>query len=430
MADLAHAAPGRPDVPGVLRRRQRAARPPRPRGDDRGDPPSRAARARPAAFGRFCDWLERALPRRDAELHRRATTTRRSTSLRPLAPGARRCCASAASAGSARSVGALLRRRAAAAPLQLPGDVRRAGAVRGARPLRRHHLHGHGRRRLRPRRRHARRCRRRSPPRRRARPASTFRYDTRGRADPARATAPAARCAASRLAGGERHRRRRRRVQPRPAGRLPHAAARPRRAACGPPRHVLAVAPWCGTPACAATCRPASPTTTSTSAASGTRRSTRCIDDGARMPDPSILVTRADRSTTPSLAPARPPRALRPRAGAQPRRPRSTGRAERAPVARRPASAGRPRSATRPTSRSRSSSTRSTGRRQGMERGTPFALAHRFLQTGPFRPGNVERRGARPGVRRLAARCPASACRWCWCPGRLAAERVADAWRR
>jgi phytoene desaturase len=28
----------------------------------------------------------------------------------------------------------------------------------------------------------------------------------------------------------------------------------------------------------------------------------------------------------------------------------------------------------------------------GMERGTPFALAHRFLQTGPFRPGNVDRR--------------------------------------
>ena len=28
---------------------------------------------------------------------------------------------------------------------------------------------------------------------------------------------------------------------------------------------------------------------------------------------------------------------------------------------------------------------------QGMERGTPFALSHRFFQTGPFRPGNVER---------------------------------------
>jgi phytoene desaturase len=28
---------------------------------------------------------------------------------------------------------------------------------------------------------------------------------------------------------------------------------------------------------------------------------------------------------------------------------------------------------------------------QGMERGTPFALSHKFRQTGPFRPGNLER---------------------------------------
>ena len=33
---------------------------------------------------------------------------------------------------------------------------------------------------------------------------------------------------------------------------------------------------------------------------------------------------------------------------------------------------------------------------QGMAAGTPFALSHTFLQTGPFRPPNVERR--RPGV--------------------------------
>jgi phytoene desaturase len=32
----------------------------------------------------------------------------------------------------------------------------------------------------------------------------------------------------------------------------------------------------------------------------------------------------------------------------------------------------------------------------GMERGTPFALSHRFLQTGPFRPGNLDRRA--PGL--------------------------------
>ncbi len=33
---------------------------------------------------------------------------------------------------------------------------------------------------------------------------------------------------------------------------------------------------------------------------------------------------------------------------------------------------------------------------QGMERGTPFALSHKFRQTGPFRPGNVDRRA--PGL--------------------------------
>jgi phytoene desaturase len=33
---------------------------------------------------------------------------------------------------------------------------------------------------------------------------------------------------------------------------------------------------------------------------------------------------------------------------------------------------------------------------QGMARGTPFALSHRFLQTGPFRPANVEERA--PGL--------------------------------
>ncbi len=45
--------------------------------------------------------------------------------------------------------------------------------------------------------------------------------------------------------------------------------------------------------------------------------------------------------------------------------------------------------------------------RQGMERGTPFALSHTFAQTGPFRPPNVEKRlpglffagsGTTPGV--------------------------------
>ena len=63
--------------------------------------------------------------------------------------------------------------------------------------------------------------------------------------------------------------------------------------------------------------------------------------------------------------------------------------------------------------------------RQGMERGTPFALAHTFLQTGPFRPKNVEKRvpglffagsGTTPGV----------GVPMVLVSGRLAAERVVD----
>ena len=60
---------------------------------------------------------------------------------------------------------------------------------------------------------------------------------------------------------------------------------------------------------------------------------------------------------------------------------------------------------------------------QGMERGTPFALSHRFFQSGPFRPTNVDRRvpglvfagsGTQPGV----------GIPMVLVSGRLAAERV------
>lgn len=63
--------------------------------------------------------------------------------------------------------------------------------------------------------------------------------------------------------------------------------------------------------------------------------------------------------------------------------------------------------------------------RQGMERGTPFALAHTFLQTGPFRPKNVEKRvpglffagsGTTPGV----------GVPMVLVSGKLAAQRVLD----
>lgn len=61
----------------------------------------------------------------------------------------------------------------------------------------------------------------------------------------------------------------------------------------------------------------------------------------------------------------------------------------------------------------------------GLERGAPFALSHRFVQTGPFRPDNIDRRapglvfvgsGTRPGV----------GVPMVLVSGRLAAERVAQ----
>jgi phytoene desaturase len=61
---------------------------------------------------------------------------------------------------------------------------------------------------------------------------------------------------------------------------------------------------------------------------------------------------------------------------------------------------------------------------QGMERGTPFALSHRFTQTGPFRPGNVDRRA--PGLVFVGSgTVPGVGVPMVLVSGRLAAERVA-----
>jgi phytoene desaturase len=61
--------------------------------------------------------------------------------------------------------------------------------------------------------------------------------------------------------------------------------------------------------------------------------------------------------------------------------------------------------------------------RQGLERGTPFALAHRFFQSGPFRPGN-----AHPGAPGLvfvgSGTVPGVGVPMVLLSGRLAAERV------
>lgn len=60
---------------------------------------------------------------------------------------------------------------------------------------------------------------------------------------------------------------------------------------------------------------------------------------------------------------------------------------------------------------------------QGLERGTPFGLSHRFFQSGPFRPANVERRV--PGLVFVgSSTVPGVGVPMVLVSGRLAAERV------
>lgn len=60
---------------------------------------------------------------------------------------------------------------------------------------------------------------------------------------------------------------------------------------------------------------------------------------------------------------------------------------------------------------------------QGMEKGTPFALSHHFFQTGPFRPDNVDKRA--PGlVLAGSGTVPGVGVPMVLVSGRLAAERV------
>jgi phytoene desaturase len=61
--------------------------------------------------------------------------------------------------------------------------------------------------------------------------------------------------------------------------------------------------------------------------------------------------------------------------------------------------------------------------RQGMERGTPFSLAHTFGQTGPFRPSNVDKRV--PGLVFVgSSTVPGVGVPMVLVSGRLAAERA------
>lgn len=63
--------------------------------------------------------------------------------------------------------------------------------------------------------------------------------------------------------------------------------------------------------------------------------------------------------------------------------------------------------------------------RLGMERGTPFALAHTFRQTGPFRPNNIDKRV--PGVFFVgSSTVPGVGVPMVLVSGKLAARRVGD----
>ena len=67
-----------------------------------------------------------------------------------------------------------------------------------------------------------------------------------------------------------------------------------------------------------------------------------------------------------------------------------------------------------------------TGRRQGMTAGTPFALAHTFAQTGPFRPANTVR-GIDNAVLAGSSTLPGVGVPTTLISGRLAADRVTGA---
>ena len=253
-----------------------------------------------------------------------------------------------------------------------------------------------------PGRRDARACRWRSPtpP---STPALTFRY---GDARSSASCWPTARRVRSGRAPGRRRGDRRRRggLQRRPARRLPHAAARHSTPRDGPSWGATRRRRSCGTSACAARSRAARPTTTSTSARRGSRRSATLIERRS-----------AHAATRRCWSPCRPstsrrwPRpdrhvAVRARAGAEPRRPRRLGRRS-GPRLRDSLVERSPRSATRSTVEVEQLVDPLDWEAAGHGAGHAVrASSHRFLQTGPFRPGQRRATVARSRVRRVRHR--------------------------
>ncbi|HEX2700864.1 MAG TPA: phytoene desaturase family protein [Acidimicrobiales bacterium] len=149
------------------------------------------------------------------------------------------------------------------------------------------------------------------------------------------------------------------------------------------------------------------------------------LDDGTLMPDPSILVS-APSSSDPSLAPAgcTSMYVLEPV-------PNLDGRVDwvyerqrlKDDLAGRVAALGYPSEVDveyffDPTD----------WERQGMERGTPFALSHKFFQSGPFRPNNVSRKV--PGLVFVGSgTVPGVGVPMVLLSGRLAADRVEEVGR-
>jgi phytoene desaturase len=151
---------------------------------------------------------------------------------------------------------------------------------------------------------------------------------------------------------------------------------------------------------------------------------TALLEDGRRMPEPSILVTTAtasDRSLAPdgstTLFALEPAPNLDGRVDWASERPRL-----RDELATRVGELGYP---VDDVVVERLTDPRDW-EAQGLERGTPFALAHRFFQTGPFRSGNVDHRI--PGlVFTGMGTVPGVGIPMVLISGRLAAERV-DEW--
>ncbi|MDP9071242.1 MAG: phytoene desaturase family protein [Actinomycetota bacterium] len=144
------------------------------------------------------------------------------------------------------------------------------------------------------------------------------------------------------------------------------------------------------------------------------------LKDGTRMADPSILVS-APSLSDPSMAP--PGRTslyvLEPVPNLDGRIDWLSERARlKEDLARRVAALGYPTEV-----EVEQFSDPSDWERQGMERGTPFALSHRFLQTGPFRPNNVSWRV--PGLAFVGSgTVPGVGVPMVLLSGRLAADRV------